>query len=388
MPRPKDPSTGIDTRAVHAGESPRIAGSVTTPIFQTAMFETRDDIDYHDIGYLRLNNSPNHQAVQRKLAALEGGEAALVAASGMAAISTCLLTVLAPGGHLLAQRALYGGTHDLLAVEFPRLGLTHDYIDAARPDTWAAALRPDTRAIYLETMTNPTLAIGDLAAAAAFAQAHGLLAIIDNTFASPVNFRPLEHGFDLVLHSCTKYLNGHSDLVAGAVIGRADLVESVRTRLNILGGTLDPHACFLLQRGMKTLAVRVRQQNANALAVAQFLEAHPKVRAVHYPGLPSHPAHTRASALFDGFGGMLAVSLPGGIGAAERCIAALQLVVHTVSLGGVESLVTMPARSSHSTLSDAERSERGIDTGLMRISIGIEAADDLVADFAQALAHA
>jgi cystathionine gamma-synthase/cystathionine gamma-lyase/cystathionine beta-lyase len=384
----QEPAARIDTRAVHAGESPRIAGSVITPIFQTTMFETLEDTAYHDFGYLRLNNSPNHDAVHRKLAALEGGEAALVAASGMAAISTCLLTVLAPGGHLLAQRALYGGTHDLLTVEFPRLGLGHDFIDAARPETWAAALRPDTRAIYLETMTNPTLEVGDLAAAAAFAKAHGLLAIIDNTFASPVNFRPLEHGFDIVLHSCTKYLNGHSDLVAGAVIGRAELVEAVRTRLNIFGGTLDPHACFLLQRGMKTLAVRVRQQNANALTVASYLQAHPKVKAVHYPGLASHPAHARARTLFDGFGGMLAVSLHGGIEAAERCIAALQLVVHTVSLGGVESLVTMPARSTHSSLSDAERDERGIDSGLMRISIGIEAADDLVADFAQALAHA
>lgn len=387
MQHPQDQNAGIDTRAVHAGESPRIAGSVITPIFQTAMFETTEDTGYHDFGYLRLNNSPNHDAVHRKLAALEGGEAALVTASGMAAISTSLLTVLAPGGHLLAQHALYGGTHDLLTVEFPRLGLTHDFIDAARPETWAAALRPETRAIYLETMTNPALEIGDLAAAAAFAKAHGLLAIIDNTFASPVNFRPLEHGFDLVLHSCTKYLNGHSDLVAGAVIGRADLVEAVRTRLNIFGATLDPHACFLLQRGMKTLAVRVRQQNVNALAVARFLEAHPKVRAVHYPGLASHPAHARASTLFDGFGGMLAVSLHGGIEAAERCIAALQLLVHTVSLGGVESLVTLPARSSHATLTEAELRERGIDRGLMRISIGIEAAEDLVADFAQALAR-
>lgn len=378
----------MDTRAVHAGETPRIAGAVVTPIFQTAMFETSEDIDYHDIGYLRLNNSPNHQAVQRKLAALEGGEAALVAASGMAAISTTLLSVLAPGGHLLAQGVLYGGTHDLLTVEFPQLGLQHSFIDAMRPETWAAALRPETRAIYLETLTNPTLEVGELVAAAEFAKAHGILAIIDNTFASPINFRPLEHGFDLVLHSCTKYLNGHSDLTAGAVVGRADLVEAVRRRLNVFGGTLDPHACFLLQRGMKTLAVRVRQQNATALQLARWLAAHPKVRAVHHPGLPTHAAHARASTLFDGFGGMLAIELQGGAAAAERCIADLRLVVHTVSLGSVESLVTMPARSSHNTLSEQERNARGIAPGLMRLSVGLESAEDLIADFEQALTHA
>ena len=378
----------LDTRAVHAGETPRHGGAVITPIFQSAMFETVDGEAYHDIRYIRLNNTPNHSALHRKLMALEGGEAALVTSSGMAAISTTLLTLLAPGGHLLAQQSLYGGTHDLLTTELPRLGLQHTFIDASQPANWAAQLQPNTRAIYVETLTNPTLEVADLISAVQFARQHGLLAVIDNTFASPINFRPIEHGYDLVLHSCTKYLNGHSDLTAGALIGRATLVEDVRKRLNIFGGTLDPHACFLLQRGMKTLAVRVRQQNATALTLARHLESHPKVRAVHYPGLQQHTGHARAAQLFDGFGGMVALELHGGVAAARACIDALQLVVHTVSLGGVESLVTLPALSSHNTLSEAERARSGIAPGLMRLSVGLEAAADLIADFEQALQRA
>ena len=378
----------IDTRAIHAGETPRYDGAIVTPIFQSAMFDAVDGEAYHDIRYIRLNNTPNHIALQRKLMALEGGEAALVAASGMAAISTCLLTLLAPGGHLLAQQSLYGGTHDLLTSEFPRLGIEHSFINASQPASWAAQLRPNTRAIYVETLTNPTLEVADLVAVAQFAKAHGLLAVIDNTFASPINFRPIEHGYDLVLHSCTKYLNGHSDITAGALVGRTELVAEVRKRLNLYGGTLDPHACFLLQRGMKTLAVRVRQQNATALTLARHLEAHSKVRALHYPGLQRHPGHARAVQLFDGFGGMLALELHGGVAAARACIDALQLVVHTVSLGGVESLVTLPALTTHNTLSEAERERSGISPGIMRLSVGLEAADDLIADFEQALQHA
>lgn len=376
----------IETRVIHAGVGPRIDGALVTPIFQSATYEMQSQADYHDIRYLRLNNTPSQLALHRKLAALEGGEAALVTGSGMAAISAALLTVLGAGGHLIAQSCLYGGTMDILTREFAGLGLSYTLIDATDPSQWRDALRPNTRAIYVESLTNPTLEIADFEAVVAFAREQKLVSLIDSTFASPVNFRPIEHGFDLVLHSCTKYLNGHSDITAGAVIGPADLVEDVRKKLNLLGGTLDPHACFLLERGMKTLALRVKQQNESALAVARLLEGHPAVAQVHYPGLQSHPGHGRASRLFDGYGGMIAFELHGGRAAAERCIARLRLPVHAVSLGGVESLITMPSLSVHGGLTAAERATAGINDGLLRLSIGIEAKEDLLMDFQQALA--
>ena len=376
----------IETRVIHAGAGPRIDGALVTPIFQSATYEMQSQADYHDIRYLRLNNTPSQLALHRKLAALEDGEAALVTGSGMAAISAALLTVLGAGGHLIAQSCLYGGTMDILTREFAGLGLSYTLIDATDPSQWRDALRPNTRAIYVESLTNPTLEIADFEAVVAFAREQKLVSLIDSTFASPVNFRPIEHGFDLVLHSCTKYLNGHSDITAGAVIGPADLVEDVRKKLNLLGGTLDPHACFLLERGMKTLALRVKQQNESALAVARLLEGHPAVAQVHYPGLQSHPGHGRASRLFDGYGGMIAFELHGGRAAAERCIARLRLPVHAVSLGGVESLITMPSLSVHGGLTAAERATAGINDGLLRLSIGIEAKEDLLMDFQQALA--
>ena len=248
----------IETQLVHAGEPlPRIAGAVEMPIFQSATFEYAGEGSYHDIRYLRINNTPSQLALHAKLAALEGGEAALVTASGMAAISTTLLTVLAPGDHLLAQSGLYGGTHDLVNGEFPRLGIERDFIDADRPDSWAALLRPNTRAIYVESMTNPLLEVADLEGVVRFAREHGIVSIIDNTFATPINFRPLAAGFHLCLHSASKYLNGHADIVAGAVIGDGATIENIRHRANHLGGSLDPHAAFLLKRGLKTLALRV-----------------------------------------------------------------------------------------------------------------------------------
>ena len=272
---------GLDTKLVHAGEpEPRIEGAVGMPIFQSSTYEYAGATSYHDLKYIRLNNTPNHRVLHAKLAALENAEAALVTASGMAAVSTTLLTVLRAGDHLLAQNCLYGGTHDFVTRDFPALGLTVDFVDGDRPETWRAKLRPETKAIYVETMSNPLLEVADLEAAASFAREHGLVSIIDNTFASPVNFRPPEHGFDLSIHSCTKYMNGHDDIVAGAVIGRRALVEAANRKLGHLGGALDPHAAFLLHRGMKTLGVRVRQQNASALAIARFLEGHAAVAQV------------------------------------------------------------------------------------------------------------
>jgi cystathionine beta-lyase/cystathionine gamma-synthase len=379
-------SSHIETKLIHAGEpEPRIDGAVTMPIFQTAMFESAGEKSYHEIRYLRLNNTPNHVALHAKLAALENAEAALVTSSGMAAISTALLALLSNGDHFLAQNCLYGGTHDLVTKDLLGYGITHSFVDGSKPDTWEAALRPNTKLMYVESIANPLLDVPDLEAVVAFAKRHGLITLIDNTFASPVNFRPAEVGFDLSLHSATKYLNGHSDLVAGAVIGRADLVTRVTHRLNHLGGTLDPHACFLLHRGLKTLALRVGYQNRSALAIASFLEGHKAVRKVVYPGLASHPQHEIARRMFDGFGGMLSFEVGGGVEAAERFMARTTLPVVAPSLGGIETLLTRPATTSHSGLSAAERERIGIRDGLIRVSVGIEHTDDLIADFGQAL---
>ncbi|HJZ81923.1 MAG TPA: aminotransferase class I/II-fold pyridoxal phosphate-dependent enzyme, partial [Pyrinomonadaceae bacterium] len=306
----------FDTKLIHAGEpETRCAGAVVFPIFQSVTFEIQPDgpaLGYHDAKYIRLNNTPNHEVLHRKLAALENAEAALVTASGMAAISTALLTVLSAGDRLLAQKCLYGGTHGFLTQECALLGIAVDWIDADDPDSWQEKLTTTTKAIYVESMTNPLLQVGDLEAVVGFARAHGLVSMIDNTFASPVNFRPPEIGFDLSLHSCTKYLNGHDDIAAGAVIGSSDWIRSITHRSNHLGGALDPHAAFLLHRGLKTLGVRVRHQNESGLAIARFLAEHPAVLRVNYPGLESFPNHARARKLFSGFGSTLSFELTGG----------------------------------------------------------------------------
>lgn len=380
------PLRRLETKLIHAGEpEPRIHGAVSMPIFQSAMFEYAGETSYHDLKYIRLNNTPNHVALHQKLAALENAEAALVTASGMAAISTAMLTVLSAGDHLLAQDCLYGGTFDFITRDLEGFGISYDLIDADDPDSWKRKLRPNTRAIYVETISNPLMQVGDLKAVVEFARAHGLVSIIDNTFASPVNFRPPEWGFDLSIHSCTKYLNGHSDIVAGACIGRADLITRILHKLNHLGGSLDPHAAFLLHRGMKTLAVRLGYQNQSALSIARFLEGHPAVARVNYPGLESHPRHQRARELFDGFSGMLSFELKGGVAAAERFMHNTTLPIVAPSLGGVETLITRPATTSHSGLSPEERRRLGISDSLIRVSVGIEATEDLIEDFQQAL---
>jgi cystathionine beta-lyase/cystathionine gamma-synthase len=377
---------GIDSKLVHAGEpEPLIGGAVTMPIFQSSTFEYRGEDSYHAIRYIRLNNTPNQIVLHAKLAALENAEAALVAGSGMAAISTTLLTVLQPGEHMLAQDCLYGGTYDFITQDLSALGVEVDFVNGDDPTSWREMLRPKTRAIYVEAMSNPLLQVSDLRAAVEFAREHKLISIIDNTFASPVNFRPPEIGFDLSLHSATKYLNGHDDIVAGAVIGRADLVKRVTHKLNHLGGVLDPHACYLLHRGMKTLGVRVRHQSESALKIARFLEQHPKVTRINYPGLESHPHHLRACDLFDGFGGVLSFELAGGTEAAERFIKHATIPTCAPSLGGVETLIMRPAVTSHAGMSSDERARAGISDGLVRLSVGLETSDDLIEDFEHAL---
>ncbi|HEX5997024.1 MAG TPA: PLP-dependent transferase [Jiangellales bacterium] len=376
----------FETLAVHVGRhGTRPEGSVVFPIFQGTVYESEPGESYDEIKYLRLSTTPSQQDLQDRLAALEGADSALATASGMAAVSAALLSVLKAGDHLLANDVLYGGTHGLLSRFADRLGWTYTLVDAGRPESWSPAVRPETKAFLVESMTNPLIRVGDLRGVAEFARQHGLVSIIDNTFATPVNFRPLGLGYDLVVHSATKYLGGHSDLVAGCVAGNAERVGTVRSVQNHFGGSLDPHAGFLLARGLKTLAIRVSAQNANAQALAEFLAGHQAVAAVNYPGLPSHPDHDRAAELFHGFGGMLSFRLGGGLDAAEHFLKALRIPYVAPSLGGVETLVTRPAATSHAGMSPSARAEIGVTDDLVRVSCGIESARDLVADFDQAL---
>jgi len=376
----------MDTVAVHGGEPrPGPDGSVVFPIYQGTVYETEPGAGYHDLKYIRLNSTPSQQYLHGKLAALEGAEAAVATSSGMAAVTSILLSLMRAGDHLIASECLYGGTHDFLTGHAADLGWTCSFVDAGRPETWAAARTGRTRVFLVETITNPLMRVGHLDKVAAFGRRAGIATVIDNTFASPVNFRPLQAGFDLVFHSATKYLGGHSDLVAGAVMGGTDLVERVRKTVNLFGGSLDPHAGFLLARGIKTLSLRVQSQNANALALARFLEDHPAVAAVNYPGLASHPDHAHAAELLSGFGGMLSLRLHGGEQAAQALVDAVTLAYAAPSLGGVETLITRPAATSHAGMSPEDRDRLGITADLVRISSGIEGTQDLIGDFARAL---
>ncbi len=349
------------------------------PIFQSANFEFAGETDYNDLKYIRLNNTPNHQALHEKLAACEEAEAALVMGSGMAAISTALLTVLKAGDHLLAQDCLYGGTYSFLTQDLADFGIEFTFVSGQDPAAWKAALRPNTKAFYVEAMTNPLVEVADLSGVAAFCAEHGLVSMIDNTFASPVNYRPCAHGYTLSLHSATKYLNGHSDIVAGAVLGPREWISRVVGRLNHLGGCLDPSACHLLHRGLKTLELRVERQNANALALAQALEG--KVEKVYYPFLESHPQYARARSLFTGGGGVLSFEMADY----DRFFSRVRLPIVAPSLGGVETLVTRPVTTSHSSMTAEERARAGISDRLIRVSVGIEDAGELIEDFLQAV---
>jgi cystathionine beta-lyase/cystathionine gamma-synthase len=376
----------METVAVHGGERrPGPDGSVVFPIYQGTVYEVEPGTDYHDLKYIRLNSTPSQRYLHDKLAVLEGAEAAVATSSGMAAVTTILLSLMRAGDHLLASDCLYGGTHDFLTGHAADLGWSYSFVDGGRPETWEAARTERTKVFLVETITNPLMRVGLLDQVADFGRREGIVTVIDNTFASPVNFRPLQAGFDVVFHSATKYLGGHSDLVAGAVMGGADLIERVRKALNHFGGSLDPHTGFLLARGIKTLALRVQAQNANALALARFLEDHPAVAAVNYPGLASHPDHAHAAKLLSGFGGMLSLRLHGGEQAAQALLDAVTLAYSAPSLGGVESLITRPVATSHAGMSAQDRDRLGITPDLIRISSGIEGTQDLISDYAQAL---
>ena len=379
-------SFDFTTELVHAGEpEPRIEGAVSMPIFQSSTYEYSGEGQYDDIRYIRLNNTPNHKAIQKKLAVIECAESALVTSSGMSAITATLLTFLKQGDHLLSHKSLYGGTASFILEDLPRYGITFDLIDTTNPSGWSMMLKPNTKVIYTETITNPMLEVPELGAIVDFAKENNLISMIDNTFASPVLFSPSELGFDISLHSCTKYINGHSDIVAGAVIGSDKLIKIITSRMNHFGGSLNPGACFLLHRAIKTLELRMIRQSKNAGQIALFLENHPEVLSVNYPGLVSNNSYERAKKYLSGFSAMVSFEVVGGKTRSIKFMDQLDIAINAPSLGGVETLITLPALSSHSGMDPAERVKAGITDSLIRLSVGIESVDDLITDLDQAL---
>ena len=379
-------SFGFTTKLVHAGEpDPRIEGAVSMPIFQSSTYEYSGEEQYDDIRYIRLNNTPNHKAIQKKLAAIECAESALVTSSGMSAITATLLTFLKQGDHLLSHKSLYGGTASFILEDLPRYGITFDLIDTTDPSGWSMMLKPNTKVIYAETITNPMLDVPELGTIVDFAKENNLISMIDNTFASPVLFSPAKLGFDISLHSCTKYINGHSDIVAGAVIGSDEFIKIITSRMNHFGGSLNPGACFLLHRAIKTLELRMIRQSKNAGQIALFLENHPEILSVNYPGLASSNSYERAKKYLSGFSAMVSFEVVGGKTRSIKFMDQLDIAINAPSLGGVETLITRPALSSHSGMDPAERVKAGITDSLIRLSVGIESVDDLITDLDQAL---
>ena len=376
---------GLSTIALHGGAEPGDADSpVVSPIFQSVNF-VQEIGTGEGLRYLRYGNNPNAEIVQRRLALLEGAEAALLLASGMGATACALLALLRPGDHLLASEWIYGGTHKLLMQEFIQLGIEVTLVNPLESRAWRKRLRKETRAIFIESPVNPTCRVLDLRTVSHLTKETGLALVIDSTFASPINFRPLEHGADVVIHSATKFLNGHHDVLSGVVMGTASYIEEVRQKMIVWGQAPDAFAMWLLERGLKTLDVRVRRQNENAMRVAEWATKRKEIRAVHYPGLASHPDHEIARTTMDGFGAMLAIELAGGARTSERFLRRLKLFTHATSLGGVDSLVSEPRYTSHAGLSAEARAKVGVPDGFLRLSIGIENADDLIADLEQAL---
>jgi methionine-gamma-lyase len=391
--RDSSDTRGPSTRAIHGNEKkhgvgigvgPNISRTSTFTFSSTAEMRRWAEGKSSAYIYTRYGN-PTLTVVEDKLAQLEGGESAIVTASGMAAISSALLSVLEAGDELIASAQLYGGTFRLMRDDFPRFGIKVHRVNNTLEGA-EELITPRTRALYVETPTNPTLRLVDLRKAAAIAKRHKLVAIIDNTFATPILQRPLELGFDIVAHSATKYLAGHSDVIAGAAVGSRARIGEIRHMIINLGGSMDPEAAFLLDRGIKTLGVRVERQCANAMAVAKFLQRHPKVARVHYPGLPSHPDHKLAKLQMRGFGAMLAFDMKGGIAAARRVCDRVRVFLLAASLGGVESLVVLPIYTSHYNMSAKELAAAGVTPGTIRVSVGLEDEKDLVADLKQALA--
>lgn len=372
------------TLAVHGGRSHGEPGTpVATPLVQSVNFLTAPGAR-DELLYTRHGNTPNALVLANRLALLEGSEAALVLSSGMGATACTMMALLRPGDHLLASSWLYGGTRRLFEQELAGQGVQVTFVDPTETRGWRRSVRHNTRVLFLESPVNPTTRVLDLRPVSALARELGLALVVDATFASPINFRALEHGADVVIHSATKYLNGHHDVLAGVVCGSASVIEEVRRKMIVWGQAADPFALWMLERGIKTLDVRVRRQNESAMTIARWASDSPAFARVHYPGLPSHPDHEIARETLDGFGGMMAVELARGADATQGMLEKLRLFLHAPSLGGVESLVSEPRYTSHEHLRSDERAAIGIPDGFLRLSIGLEDPADLIADLAQA----
>jgi cystathionine beta-lyase/cystathionine gamma-synthase len=379
-----------ETEAVHGGtDLQKKNGPLSTPIYQTSTFEVTDSDQQvratsTDMFYTRYGN-PTHTVAEKAIAELEGTDAALLLASGMGAITTSVLSLLKSGDHVVAQRDIYGGATKFLSQWLPKLGIETTFVDTTEYNQHARAIRPNTKLLYLESPTNPTLRVVDLRKVTALARQHNLITFIDSTFATPINQRPADFGIDLIMHSGTKYFAGHSDLICGIVAGRHDLIQKIHETRTTLGGTMDPHAAWLLLRGIKTLAVRVQRQNDNALRVAQFLAQHSKVQRVHYPLVEGHPQRALAMEQMHGGGGVLSFEVDGTGEDAKRLSEALHLFTLAPSLGGVDSLVSLPVLTSHAMISAEQRQKMGVTEQMIRLSVGIENVDDLIADLEHAL---
>jgi cystathionine beta-lyase len=376
---------GLSTTAIHGGATRPAPGTgVASPLVQSVNFAQETGTS-QGLLYTRYGNTPNAVVLQKRLAALEGAESALVLSSGMGATACAMLALLRSGDHLVTSSWIYGGTRKLFTEDLIGMGIEVTMVNPMEPRGWRKALRKNTRVIFLESPVNPTCRVIELGSLQNLAHNEGIALVVDSTFASPVNFRPLEHGVDVVIHSATKYLNGHHDILAGVVCGSEPFIDEVRRKMTVWGQAPDPFACWLLERGLKTLDVRVKRQNENAMRIAEWCSKRPEIAKVHYPGLPSHPDYKIAKALLDGFGGMLAIELKGGGIAAVKFVKKLQIFTYAASLGGVDSLVIEPRYSSHEHMSPDEREKIGIPDGFLRMSIGIENAEDLIADIEQAL---
>lgn len=376
---------GPSTIAVH-GEPHRRAdwAPVVPPLMQSSTFVNPVGSD-EEVLYTRYGNNPNQITIARKYAMLEGADEALFLSSGMGATALAHLAVLRPGDHLVSSAWIYGGTRRLFDEEFGRFGIEVSYANPDQPRQWRKAVRKSTRAIFVETPTNPLVRVLDVTPLAQIAREYGLALLVDATFASPINFRPIEHGADVVISSATKYLNGHTDVIAGAVAGTASIIEEVTRLMRLWGQSLDPHSAWLIDRGLRTLAVRMERHSKNGMAVAKWAESHPSIVKVSYPGLKSHPDHNLAEKLLDDFGGMMGLEIKGGVKATERFLKKLRVVTHAPSLAGAESLVSEPRLTSHTHMTSEERAKHGIPDGFVRLSCGIEDADDIIADLEQAL---
>lgn len=377
----------LGTLSVHGGAHSAerdVDSPVVHPIFQSVNF-IQEIGSAEGLRYPRYGNSPNAEVVQRRVAALERAEASVLLASGMGATACALLALLRPGDHIVASSWIYGGTRALLEQEFVTFGIDVSLVDPLETRVWRRAIRKQTRVIFLESPVNPTCRVFDLKAISLVTRQAGIALVVDATFASPINFRPLEHGADVSIHSATKYLNGHHDVLGGVVSGTAPYIEEVRRKMMLWGQAPDPFAAWLLERGLKTLELRVLRQNANAMQIAEWCEGRKEIKKAVYPGLESHPDHDIAKRMLDGFGGMLSIELAGGAKSTERFLRRLRLFRHAPSLGGVESLVSEPRFTSHADIDTEERANIGIPDGFVRLSVGIEGADDLIADLEHAL---